>query len=117
MNTKWKAVFTSTITCLLVLISFISISCSHPDPMFNIGNSYDETVTVYFEGQKMGKINSGESKIFYPNEVLDTDNTDLLVELKSDSGEVLFSKLYTWEELSIVLESVKGDPYWIGSEE
>jgi|LSQX01.2.fsa_nt_gb hypothetical protein len=117
MNTMWKAVFTSTIICLLVLMSFISISCSHPDPIFNIGNGYDETVTVYFEGQKMGKINSADSKIFYPNEVLDTDNTDLLVELKSDTGEILFSKLYTWDELTTVLESVKGEPYWIGNEE
>lgn len=71
-------------------------------------------MTVYFEGQKMGRINSGESKIFYPNEVLTTTNSDLLVELKSDSGIVLYSRLYTWDELRIVLESVTGKPYWIG---
>lgn len=109
MHMKLKLVFIP-----MVLVFFVLISCFHPDPMFNIGNYFDEPVTVYFEGQEMGKINPGKSKIFYPNEVLSTTNSDLLVELKSNSGEVLFSRLYTWDELTAMLESVHGEPYWIG---
>lgn len=115
MNTKLKIVFVPVIIYLLVFFVLVSCTCTHPGPIFNIGNNFDEPVTVYFEGQKMGKINPGKSKIFYPNEVLSTTNTDLLVELKSNSGVLLFSRLYTWDELRIVLESVTGKPYWIGN--
>lgn len=116
MNTRLKTVFViPAVVCLLVLglPTFASCTC-HPDPAFNIGNNLTQPVTVYFEGQKAGKVNPGESKIFYPNEFFTATNTDLLVELKSDSGVVLYSRLFTWDELRIVLESVLGKPYWIG---
>jgi hypothetical protein len=116
LNAELKQVFVVflVIICLVMGYGLWGLFTHHPDPMFNIGNNFDEPVTVYFEGQKMGKINPGNSKVFYPNEVLSTTNSDLLVELKSKSGEVLFSKLYTWDELTAVLESVHGEPYWIG---
>ena len=116
MKTK-KIVLTIpfVIICLLVLVVGYSACwiATHCDSIFNIGNNFDEPVTVYFEGQKMGEVNSGESKIFCLDDVLTTSNTDLLLDLKSNSGETLFSRLYTWEELTDVLESVKGQPYWI----
>ena len=116
MNRKLKIMIGIPIfICLLVAGCFAwVITNTHPDPIFNIGNNFDQPVTVYFEGKKMGKINPGESRIFYPNEVLTKDNSDLLLELKSNSGIVLYSKLYSWDELRIVLESVTGKPYWIG---
>ena len=119
MNTKLKIVLAIplVIICLfvLVLVGYGAWGIvTHCDSIFNIGNNFDEPVTVYFEGQKMGKINSGQSKIFCLDHILTTTNTDLLVELKSNSGEVLFSRLYTWDELTAVLESVHGEPYWIG---
>jgi hypothetical protein len=89
---------------------------THPDPIFNIGNNFNQTVTVYFNGKQMGKINSGESKIFYPNEVLTTTDSNLSLELKSTSNLILFSRQFTWDELSTVLESVGGKPYWIGDQ-
>jgi hypothetical protein len=115
VNTKLKTIFViPVVICLLVLGLFTLVSCIHPGPIFNIGNNFDQPVTVYFEGQKMSKINPGKSRIFYPNEVLTKDNSDLLVELKSNSGVVLYSRNFTWDELSNVLESVTGKPYWIG---
>ena len=123
---------------VLVVAGYIAYGIgfrTHPDPIFNIGNNFDQPVIVYFEGQKMGKVDSGESKIFYPGEVvpapfthqlLITSNSnasqtsneivtgDLLVELKSNSGMVLYSKLYTWDEFLAVLQSVVVSPYWIG---
>ncbi len=118
MNTKLKIVLAIPliIICLFVLVVVGYIACgfvTHCDSIFNIGNNFDEPVTVYFEGQKMGKVDSGQSNIFCLDDVLTTTNTDLLVELKSNSGEILFSRLYTWEELRTVLESVTGQPYWI----
>lgn len=110
----------SELLIAFLLVSSISIagfsSCSngHPGPVFNIGNGFDQHVNVYFEGQKVGEMDSGKNKVFYPNELLSETNSDLLVELKADSGVLLFSKLYSWDELTDVLESVKGEPYWIG---
>ena len=114
MNTKLKIASVPVFIYLLVFFVLLSCTCMHMDPMFNIGNNFDEPVTVYFEGQKMGKINPGKSKIFWPNDVLSTTNTDLLVELIYNSGTVLYSRLFTWDELTVVLESVHGEPYWIG---
>jgi hypothetical protein len=117
VNTKLKTVFViPVVICLLVLGFFALVSCMHQGPIFNIGNNFDQPVTVCFEGQKMGKIDPEKSKIFYPNEILTKDNSDLLVELKSNSGVMLYSKNFTWDELSKVLESVTGEPYWIGDE-
>jgi hypothetical protein len=111
VKTKFKAIF----SLLLVICFLVSLTACHPDPIFNIGNGFDQPVTVYFDEQKMSTINPKESKIFYPNEILTKTNTDLLVELKGDSGTVLYSKNFTWDELSSVLESVHGTPYWIGN--
>lgn len=81
----------------------------------------------------MGKISQGESKKFYPNEVVPSPFTreiritsnpnstqvqneivtgDLLVELKSNSGTVLYSRYFTWDELVASLEG--GKITWIG---
>jgi predicted nucleotide-binding protein (sugar kinase/HSP70/actin superfamily) len=62
----------------------------------------------------MGKVEPGKSKIFYPAEVIKNNGPGVLVELKTNSGVVLFSKPYNWDEYRRILESVKGQPYWIG---
>ena len=122
MNRKMKIVIAIPIIiiCLFVLVAGGYIAwniATHCDDRFNIGNNFNEPATVYFEGQKMGKINSGQSKIFCLEGILTKANTDLLVELKTNSGEMLFSNLYTWEELTDVRRSVTGKPYWIGDGE
>jgi len=106
--------------CLFVLVAVgycTYRTLTHCDAPFNIGNNFDEPVTVYFEGKKMGKLVSGQSKVFCLQNILTKTNSDLLLELKSNSGETLFYRLYTWEELTDVLEGVKGQPYWIGEDE
>jgi len=105
------------VVCLLLIagLSACFFGGVHPDPIFNIGNGFNQPVVVYFEGQNIGYIDPGESKIFYPNEVLTTTNTDLLVELRSESGLILYSRSFSWDELTDVLESINGEPYWIGN--
>lgn len=101
------------VVCLFVLAGtgyVVYQMATHCDVIFNIGNSFDEPATVYFEGKKMGRINPGDSKVFCLEDILTKTNTDLLVELKSDSGEILFFNLYSSEELTRVLESVTGEP-------
>jgi hypothetical protein len=121
VNTKLKILIATPLVIIgllvLVVVGYVAYGIAfrtHQDPIFNIGNDFGQPVTVYFEGQKVGRINSGESRIFYPNEALTKTNRDLLVELKSNSGEMLYSRLYTWDELDAVLASVRGRPYWIG---
>jgi len=71
MNTKLKIIYVLTAAiCLLAVGLLAFVSCIHKDPIFNIENNFNQPVTVYFQGQKMGKINPGQSKIFYPNDVL-----------------------------------------------
>jgi hypothetical protein len=48
---------------------------------------------------------------------LDTDNTDLLVELKSTQARYFSLNYIHGKNYRLLLESVKGDPYWMGSEE
>ena len=117
LSKRFKIVFFTILISLCVIVPGLFVCVifnQHPDPIFNIGNRFDQPVTVYFEGKKMGKIDPGKSKIFYPGEVLTSSNTDLLLELKSKSGTVLYSRNLTYDELRTVLESVTGRPYWIG---
>jgi len=121
MNKVLKIVL---ITPLVLICIFVLVgvgyctyrTVTHCDEIFNVGNDFNEPVTVYFEGRKMGEIDAGQSKIFCLQNILTKTNSDLLVELKSNSSEILFSNLYTYEELTEVLESVTGKPYWIGEE-
>lgn len=107
----------------LILVTFLlaaGLSCwiisHHNDYPLNIGNNFDQPVTAYLQGRKMGNIEPGASRIFDLNKVLTINNSDLLIELKSNSNVVLYSRLFTGDELHAMLESVKGQPYWIGSE-
>jgi hypothetical protein len=99
---------------LLVTAGYIAwgiVFRTHPAPVFTIGNNFDQAVVVYIEGHKMGKVNPGDSKNFYPYEVITID-ADLLLELKSNSGTVLYSRLFTYDE---ALENLAfGRTYWIG---
>ena len=121
MNRKMKILIATPLVIIglvvLVVGGFVaySIATSHPDPRAIIGNNFDQPVTVYFEGHKMGKVNSGESKTFYPNEVLTPMCSDLLVELKSNSGTTLYSKQYTCDEFLAVFIRINGSSYWIGN--
>jgi len=60
-------------------------------------------------------VNSGESKTFYPHEVLTPMGSDLLVELKSNSGTTLYSKQYTYDEFLAIFVRINGSSYWIGN--
>lgn len=118
MSKTFKTVLIILIaTCFLTGIIIAGFGCyPHPDPVFNIGNNFSETVTVYFNGYDVGKIKAGASNKFYPNEVLTKTDQSLQLDIKTDSGTILFSKVYTWDELIKLLESVHGNPYWIGPE-
>jgi hypothetical protein len=104
------------VTFLLAAGLLFWIISRHDDSPLNIGNSFNQPVTAYLEGKKMGKIEPGASRIFDLNKVLTITNSDLLIELKSNSNVALYSRLFSGDELHAVLESVKGQPYWIGSE-
>ena len=71
-------------------------------------------MTVYLNGHNKGKIDPGKSKIFYPVEVHQANDQGLLVEFKSNSGTVLFSKLLSWDEFSAIIARIHALPYWIG---
>ena len=117
LSKRFLIVFFAIVISLCVIVPGLwvwVITHQHPGPIFNIGNKFDQPVTVYFEGKKMSKIDPGKSKIFYVSEVFPKDNPDLLLELKSNSGAVLYSRNFTWDGLSVVLQSVTGKPYWIG---
>lgn len=110
MRTVIRIVF-----AMAAIILLVTLTGCHKDVIFNIGNRFDEPVTVYFEGRKTGRIKPLQSKIFYMTEVWRRKDPDLLLELKGDSGRVLYSRNFTWDELKSVLESVEGNPYWIGN--
>jgi lipopolysaccharide/colanic/teichoic acid biosynthesis glycosyltransferase len=106
MNNKLKRLIGISLAIIgvlvLVVVGYIAYGIAfrtHPDP-----------VAVYFNGQKMGTINKYKSKTFYRNEVLTTASTDLLVELKSGSGEILYSRSFTWEEL---IDTIRHGILWL----
>jgi hypothetical protein len=104
------------IVCLLLLavvgdVIWTAIN-KHPAPEFTIGNNFDQNVEVYIDGHKMGRVKPGDSKHFYPYEFIRSTDSDLLLELKSTSGTVIYSGLFTYEE---ALENMGfGKTFWIG---
>jgi len=102
------------LACFLIAISLGIAGCIHvhPAPMFNLGNNFPETVTVYFNGHNVGQIKSGETKITWPNEIAKAG--DLLIEFKSKSGGILFSKTYTMDDIFKIVEEIHAGPFWIG---
>jgi hypothetical protein len=116
---------------LPVIVTLISVACMvvvgtcslimsnvHPGPVFNIGNNFPQKVTVFIDALPQGTIGRGQTKIFYPQEINNPEypGPNILVELKSVAGTVLYSRLFSPEEYQAVLENVKGTPYWIGSD-
>ena len=84
----------------------------HPAPEFTIGNDFNQPVVVYINGKNMGKVKPGESRKFYPYKVITSTDVDLSVELKSNSGTVLYARLFTYDE---ALETFAfGRTQWIG---
>ena len=73
---------------------------THPSPECTIGNGFDQPVTVYVDGEKMVRVKPGYSKIFYPWETIPYHQTEFTLELRSDPGAVLYSRLFTIEELT-----------------
>ena len=116
MKTKLKTILIKFMAICFVSTMFFGASgCFHPAPLFNIGNSFSETAYVYFNGDYVGKISSNKTKIFWPSEKV-SENGDITIELKSNSGEQLFSKKYTWNDIKEIVEVIHGNPYWIGPE-
>jgi len=114
MNTKIrKALLSSVFSCFLITMLWGCIE-THQDPVFNIGNNFSQTVRVYFNGHSVGEIKSGINKQFFPNDILSKTDTVLQFDLKTTSGALLFSKTYTWDELTNLLQNLRGTPYWIG---
>jgi hypothetical protein len=123
-KTGIKILLTVVVTLIsVVIISMFGIVGSaianhHPGPIFNIGNNFSETVTVYIDGINVGKVGARQTKIFYPGDVHNPEylGPNTLIELKSVAGTVLYSRLFSPEEFQAALESVKGQPYWIGGD-
>jgi len=104
----------AVITLVIIAGSGFSVSCSHhPDPLFNIGSKFEQPVSIYFNDRKVGELKPGESKNFYPNGVLTTGHADLMVEAQNTSGYLIYSRHFTWEELTTLLGELQGTPYWI----
>ena len=104
----------------LVVVGYVGFGIAfrtHPAPEYDIGSNFDQRVTVYVNGQKMVTISPGSHKKCYPYEVIPPaarPSTDerFSVELKSDSGVVLYSGLFTYDE---ALQSFDiGITHWIG---
>jgi hypothetical protein len=107
-----------TFTALLLALGTILAdgACVHPGPYFPIENQFDQPVTIYFNGVKVGKIQPNTTRTFYPNEVLTTTNSELLLEAKSNSGVLLYSRKFTWSQLTEIIEGLHGRMgYKIGS--
>lgn len=114
MKAKWKNVLLLlTIASVLMLILVGGFGCFHPGFILNIGNNFPQTVNVYFNGDKVGAIRSGGTKTFWPYEKIENDK--VLIELKSTSGQLLYSKIYTWDDISKISQAIHADPYWIGT--
>jgi hypothetical protein len=102
-------VILSLTASIIILVSFLlTAGCSHPGPYFPIENQFDQPVTIYFNGVKVGTIKPGAARTFYPNEVLTKTDTNLLLEAKSNSGNLLYSRDFTWSQLSEVIEGLHG---------
>jgi hypothetical protein len=108
----------SVVAVIIILISlFLTVGCLHPGPNFPIENHFDQRVAIYFNGVDVGTIKHGATRTFYPNEVLTKTDTNLLLEVKTDSGNLLYSRDFTWDELSNIIEGLHGkESYKIGPE-
>jgi uncharacterized membrane protein len=104
-----------TVISIAVIFGW-AIANHHDGPIFNIGNNFPQAVTVYIDGINVGKVGPGQTKIFYPGEISNPEyiGPNVQLELKSNIETVLYSRLFSPEEFQAVLESVKGQPYWIG---
>ncbi len=108
LNSVRILIFPFTAFLLALGIILIAAGCVHHGPYFPIENQFDQPVTIYFNGVKVGKIQLNATRTFYPNEVLATTNSDLLLEAKSNSGVLLYSREFTWSQLIAVIESLHG---------
>jgi len=106
-NSFRKIILLFTISLLVLGVILIFGSCLHPGPNFPIENGFDQPVIIYFNGIKVGKLRPETSKIFYPHEVF-YDEANLLLEAKSYSGTLLYSREFTWDELTTTISVLKG---------
>jgi len=121
MDKKWKFVLypLAVLGCfLLVIFGYFIYSIefrTHAAPEFYIGNNFDQTVEVYVQGKKLAKISPGDSKIIYPNDdvvLIVNPDTDVLLEIKSKSGTILYSRTFTFDEAGDAL--CNREPFWVG---
>ena len=115
------------IAVLIAVVYFFTgiLFRTHPAPECIIGNNFDQTVTVYVEEERMVKIGPGDSKKFYPYEAISTPKKYrpsrepkpfVLLELKSNSGEVLYARLFTSDEFMEFFRQEYSKIRWIGKE-
>ncbi len=101
----------------LAVVGYVGFSIAfrtHPAPTYDIGNNFDQRVTVYANGQKLVTLNPGEHKKCYPYGLIPGPSPDarFSVELKSNSGEVLYSGLFTYDQALSSFDY--GITHWIG---
>lgn len=60
-------------------------------------NQTDQALTIFILGRKIGDVNPGEE---LKNKNVSASFRDYLIEAKNTQGEVVFSKKYTFDELS-----------------
>lgn len=123
MDKKWKFVlYPLAILGFFILVIFgyfiYSIEFrTHAAPEFYIGNNFDQPVEVYVQEKKFVKINPGDSKKVYPNDdvvLIVNPDTDVLLEIRSKSGTILYSRTFTADEALATL--CNREPFWIGED-
>ena len=121
MDKKWKFVLYPLAVVgffILVIFGYFIYSIefrTHASPVYYIGNNFDQRVEIYVQGKYLAKISSGDSKKVYPNDdvvLIVNPDTDVLLEIKSKSGTILFSRTFTYDEARAAL--CNREPFWIG---
>ena len=121
MDKKWKFVLYPLAVLgffILVIFGYFIYSIefrTHASPVYYIGNNFDQRVEIYVQGKYLAKISSGDSKKVYPNDdvvLIVNPDTDVLLEIKSKSGTILFSRTFTYDEARAAL--CNREPFWIG---
>lgn len=121
MDKKWKFVLYPLAVVgffILVIFGYFIYSIefrTHASPVYYIGNNFDQRIEVYVQGKYQAKISPGDSKKVYPNDdvvLIVNPDTDVVLEARSKSGTILYSRTFTHDEAWATLSN--REPFWIG---
>lgn len=90
---------------LLILLSFNSCQCQYGDPGVSITvvNETDDLVSIYVDGWLEYSVPPRASKEFTTIAIspinVYSENKEFLIEAKTKSGDIIYSKKFSWQEL------------------